>query len=383
MKKWFDSNYHFIVPEFDSTTKFSLSAEAKPVVEFKEAKEAGYETRPVLLGPISYLLLGKAGKSADSSFKPLSLLDSLVPVYADLLKQLKEAGAESVQLDEPILVYDQPAELAESFKKTYETLATAGPKVTIATYFGRITENINCVKDLPVDAIHIDLDKARGAPEQLEPIIEAIKGTKLKLSLGLVSGRNVWKADLANAIAVGQKAIDALGADRVVIASSSSLLHTPVTLANETKLSEEVKDWFSFATEKLYEVAAIAKALSGKSDEVKDVLEKNKKSISARREFEQKSDAAVRERLAAVKPEMYNRKSEFPKRIAAQQERFPLPKFPTTTIGSFPVSCILCPEGFEKTHVLTAINLSVYYECAANQGDQTGPCQDDQGRTLN
>ena len=337
MKKWFDSNYHFIVPEFDTTTKFSLSSEAKPVVEYKEAKEAGFETRPVILGPISYLLLGKAGKS-DASFKPLSLLDSLVPVYADLLKQLKEAGASSVQLDEPVLVYDQPAELVESFKKAYETLATAGPAVTIATYFGRITENINCLKDLPVEAIHIDLDKARGAPEQLEPVIEAIKGTKLKLSLGLVSGRNVWKADLANAISVGQKAIDALGADRVVIASSSSLLHTPVTLANETKLSEEVKDWFSFATEKLYEVAAIAKALSGKEDEVKEALEKNKKSIAARREFEQKSDAAVRDRLAAVKPEMYNRKSPFPERIAAQQKRFPLPKFPTTTIGSFPVS---------------------------------------------
>ena len=125
VKKWFDSNYHFIVPEFESTTKFTLSADSKPVAEYKEAKEAGYETRPVLLGPISYLLLGKAGKSADASFKPLSLLDSLVPVYADLLKQLKEAGAQSVQLDEPVLVYDQPAELAESFKKAYETLASA------------------------------------------------------------------------------------------------------------------------------------------------------------------------------------------------------------------------------------------------------------------
>jgi hypothetical protein len=152
VKKWFDSNYHFIVPEFESTTKFTLSSEPKPVLEYKEAKEAGFETRPVLLGPISYLLLGKAGKSADASFKPLSLLDDLVAVYAEVLKSLKEAGAESVQLDEPIIVYDQPAELAESFKKAYATLATAGPKVTIATYFGRITENLAMVKDLPVNS---------------------------------------------------------------------------------------------------------------------------------------------------------------------------------------------------------------------------------------
>lgn len=338
MKKWFDSNYHFIVPEFSPSTKFQLSAEAKPVLEYKEAKEAGYETRPVILGPVSYILLGKLGRDADSSFEPLSLLDSLVSVYADLLKHLKEAGAESVQLDEPILVYDQPASLADAFKSAYETLSKAGPKITLATYFGRITENLALVKDLPIDTLHIDLDKARGAPEQLEPVIEAIKSTKIKLSLGLVSGRNVWKADLESAIAVGQKAIDALGADRVVVASSSSLLHTPVTLANETKLSEEVKDWFSFANEKAYEIAAIAKALSGKSDEVKDLLEKNKKSIAARREFEKKSDASVRDRLAAVKPEQYKRKAAFSERSAAQQKKVALPKFPTTTIGSFPVS---------------------------------------------
>ena len=336
MKKWFDSNYHYIVPELSSSTVFSLSSEPKPVLEFKEAKAAGFETRPVLLGPVSYLTLGKSARDADANFQALSLLPSLVTVYEKLLKELKEAGATSVQIDEPVLVLDQPASLAESFKTVYESFAKSGLAITIATYFGRITENIDMVKSLPIDALHIDLDKARGAPEQMESIIPVIKDSKLKLSLGLVSGRNVWKCDLEAAISVAQKAIEALGAERVVVATSSSLLHTPVTLANESKLTAEVKDWFSFATEKCYEVAAIAKASSNETESVKELLAANKKSITARREFEKKSDASVRDRLAAVEKDMYNRRSQFSTRIAAQQKAVPLPKFPTTTIGSFP-----------------------------------------------
>jgi len=334
MKKWFDSNYHFIVPELSSSTKFALSSSPKPVEEFKEAKEAGFETRPVLLGPISYLLLGKNARDADADFKPLSLLDSLVPVYTELLKKLAEAGAKSVQIDEPVLVLDQEKSLASSFKSTYETLAQAGLPITLATYFGRITENIDFVKDLPIDAIHVDLDRAA---DQLDDVLAAFKNSKAKVSLGLISGRNIWKGDLEKAIATAQKAVDALGEDRVVVATSSSLLHTPVTLANESKLSAEVKDWFSFATEKVHEVATIAKVVSGNTDDkVKEALEANKKSIAARRDFEKKSDASVRDRLSAVTDEQYHRKSKFPERIAAQQKRVALPKFPTTTIGSFP-----------------------------------------------
>merc|ERR1711939_857667 len=321
MKKWFDSNYHFIVPELSSSSKFELAGEAKPVIEYKEAKELGYETRPVLLGPVSYLLLGKVGREEkDESFKPLSLLDNLVTVYGELLSKLKEAGAKSVQLDEPILVLDQDKSLADSFKSAYETLAKSGLDITIASYFGRITENIAFVKDLPIDAIHLDLDRTRGSPKQIDDILPAVKDSKLKLSLGLVSGRNVWKCDLEEAIAVAKKVVEQIGLERVVVATSSSLLHTPVTLANE----------------KCYEVAAIAKAVAGKAEDVKEYLEKNKASISARREFEKKSDASVRERLSAVKEEMYEQKGKFPNRIAAQQKKVALPKFPTTTIGSFP-----------------------------------------------
>ncbi|GAA6030421.1 hypothetical protein JCM8097_009100 [Rhodosporidiobolus ruineniae] len=333
MQKWFDSNYHYIKSEVSSSTQFKLN-NTKPVDEYLEAKAAGIETRPVLTGPITALLLGKTGRDEQSSsFEPISVLDKLVPVFAELLQKLEQAGAKEVQIDEPALVLDATANLGAQYQQAFEAFAKAAPglKITLATYFGRLDKNVEFVSKLPVDTLHIDLDRA---PEQLDQVIAAIKPTSLKLSLGLVSGRNIWKNDIAASIAVAQKAISALGQDRVVVATSSSLLHTPVTLANESKLSAEVKDWFSFATEKAAEVATIAKALSGA--DVAAALEANKKSIQARRDFEKNSDAAVRERLAAVTPEQYNRKSPFPERIAAQDKVYNLPTFPTTTIGSFP-----------------------------------------------
>jgi 5-methyltetrahydropteroyltriglutamate--homocysteine methyltransferase len=309
----------------------------KYVELFKEAKEAGFETRPVLTGPITYLLIGKPstdGSSTDANFKPISLLEKLVPVYVELLKTLKEAGATSVQLDEPALVMDSTSGLASEYEKTYGQLAQVGLDITVATYFGRLDSNIDFIKNLPIQFLHIDLTRA---PEQLDTAIEAVKSTKVGLSLGVVSGRNIWKNDFEKSIAFAKKAIDALGADRVVVATSSSLLHTPVTLANESKLKPEEKDWFSFATEKCSEVAAIAKAASGQADAVKEALEANKKSIKARRDFESQSDDAVRQRVAGITDAMLKRKSEFPARREAQAKVHPLPKFYTTTIGSYPV----------------------------------------------
>ncbi|BGP49930.1 methionine-synthesizing 5-methyltetrahydropteroyltriglutamate--homocysteine methyltransferase [Rhodotorula kratochvilovae] len=334
MQKWFDSNYHYIKSEVSSKTEFKLN-NLKPVDEFLEAKEAGINTRPVLVGPITALLLGKVGRDEpnQSSFETLSLLDKLVPVYAELLKKLQDAGATEVQIDEPSLVMDSTADLGAQYQSTFEAFAKAAPglKITLATYFGRLDKNVEFVAKLPISALHIDLDRA---PEQLDQVLAAVKPTSLKLSLGLVSGRNIWKNDFAASLAVAKKAIEALGQDRIVIATSSSLLHTPVTLANESRLKPEQKDWFSFATEKAAEVATLAKALSGA--DVQAALDANKQSIQARRDFEKNSDAAVRERLAAVTPDQYNRKSPFPERIAAQDKVYQLPTFPTTTIGSFP-----------------------------------------------
>jgi 5-methyltetrahydropteroyltriglutamate--homocysteine methyltransferase len=229
---------------------------------------------------------------------------------------------------------DSSENLEKEYVTAYAELAPVAPKIVLTTYYGRLDSNVNYVSKLPVAALHIDLDRA---PGQLDEVLAAVKPTNLILSLGLVSGRNVWKNDFSASIKVAQKAIDALDKDRIIIATSSSLLHTPVTLASEKKLSAEQKDWFSFALEKAAEVAVIASVLSGSQDEkVAAALEANKASISKRREFETTSDDAVRKRVAAITPDMFNRKSPFAVRQEIQKKKLNLPKFPTTTIGSFP-----------------------------------------------
>ncbi|KAJ3488362.1 hypothetical protein NLI96_g2877 [Meripilus lineatus] len=333
MKKWFDSNYHFVVPEFSEETDFKLNFN-KAVEEFNEAKALGVATRPVVVGPISFLALGKASKDAKPGFQPISLLPKLLPVYKQLLSDLKNAGAEWVQVDEPVLVLDSASLYEKEFAEAYATLAPVSPKILLATYYGRLDSNLSFVAKLPISGLHIDLDRA---PGQLDEVIAAVKSSNVVLSLGLVSGRNIWKSDFQAALKLGQKAVDALGGDRVIVATSSSLLHTPVTLAAEKKLTAEQKDWFSFALEKASEVAILAAALSGSQDsKVAEALEVNKASIAKRRAFETNSDDTVRKRVAAITPDMLERKSPFAVRKEIQKKTLDLPKFPTTTIGSFP-----------------------------------------------
>ncbi|KAH9006947.1 cobalamin-independent methionine synthase [Lactarius hatsudake] len=333
MKKWFDSNYHFVVPEFSEETDFKLNFN-KAIEEYKEAQALGIETRPVVLGPVSFLVLGKASKDAKPDFQPLSLLPNLLPVYKQLLADLKTAGAEWVQLDEPVLVLDKAAGYEKEYTSAYSELSTVAPKILLTTYFGRLDSNLNFVAKLPIAGLHIDLDRA---PGQLDEVIAAVKPTNIILSLGLVSGRNIWKTDFQAALKLGQKAVDALGQDRVIVATSSSLLHIPVTLDSEKKLTPQQKDWLSFALEKAQEVSVLAKALSGSQEaHVSYALKANEESISRRREFERTSDDAVRKRVAAITPEMHERKSPFAVRKEVQKKHIELPKFPTTTIGSFP-----------------------------------------------
>ncbi|KAF8528946.1 cobalamin-independent methionine synthase [Hysterangium stoloniferum] len=333
MKKWFDSNYHYVVPELSDVVAFKLNFN-KAVEEYKEAKAAGIDTRPVVLGPISYLVLGKASRHAPANYQTISLLPKLLPIYAQLLTELKQAGAEWVQIDEPILVLDSAINFQTQFAQAYAELEKVAPKIMLTTYFGRLETNLTFVSKLPVAGLHIDLDRE---PGQLQAVLTAVKPATAVLSLGLVSGRNIWKTDLSAAIALAQKAVDALGAERVIVATSSSLLHTPVTLASEKQLTAEQKDWFSFALEKASEVATIAAVLSGSQDAgISAALEANKASIAKRRAFERNSDDAVRKRVAAITPEMLNRKNPFPVRREAQKSHLSLPKFPTTTIGSFP-----------------------------------------------
>lgn len=334
MCRRFDSNYHYVVPEFSEETDFKLNFN-KALEEYREAQASGITTRPVILGPVSFLVLGKSAKGSAIGFQPISLLSKLLPVYKTLLADLKNAGVEWVQIDEPILVLDIGAKLEREYTEAYTELAPVSPKMLLTTYFSRLDSNVNYIAKLPIAGLHIDLDRA---PGQLDEVIAAIKPTPIILSLGLVSGRNIWKTDFKAAIELGQKAVEALGQDRVIVATSSSLLHTPVTLASEKKLTSEQKDWFSFALEKASEVAIIAAALSGSQDsKTAAALEENRLSITKRRDFEKSSDDAVRKRVAAITADMLERKSPFAIRKGIQAKHLNLPKFPTTTIGSFPV----------------------------------------------
>ncbi|KAJ5907756.1 cobalamin-independent methionine synthase [Penicillium taxi] len=332
MVKWFDSNYHYVKPALQENQVFKLAADPKPVREFLEAKAAGIITRPVIIGPVSYLHLAKADR--DANVNPITQLENLLPLYVDLLSQLKAAGAEDVQIDEPVLVFDLPAEAKAAFKPAYAKLATdKAPRLTVTTYFGDIVHNIEVLSALQgVHAIHIDLVRN---PEQLDTVLAAL-GPKQVLSAGVVDGRNIWKTNFKAAIAKVDAAIAKLGKDRVIVATSSSLLHVPHTLASEKNLDPEIRDWFSFAVEKTAEVVVIAKAISEGASAVAEQLAANAKSVESRATSKRTNDPAVKSRQAAVTKEMHDRKSPFATRIAEQTKTIKLPTFPTTTIGSFP-----------------------------------------------
>ncbi len=334
MVKWFDSNYHYVKPTLLEGQNFKLQANPKPVAEFQEAKEAGFHTRPVLVGPVSFLALAKADRG--QKVEPIILLEKLLPVYEELLVKLKEAGADVVQIDEPVLVFDVDKKVKDAFKTTYEKLSGLGekiPKIVLATYFGDVVHNIDVLSSLRnLHAIHVDLVRN---PEQLDTVIGAL-GPKQALSVGVVDGRNIWKTNYKHAIEIVEKAIQKLGKDRVIVSSSSSLLHTPHTLESEKKLDAEVKDWFSFAVEKAHELAVIAKAVTEGPAAVREQLEANAKSVKSRSESKLTNDQKVKDRQSKLSEDMYNRRSQFPTRIAEQQKLLNLPMFPTTTIGSFP-----------------------------------------------
>ncbi|KAF2399247.1 cobalamin-independent methionine synthase [Trichodelitschia bisporula] len=332
MVKWFDSNYHYVKPTLQDNQEFKLAADPKPVREFLEAKEAGIITRPVILGPVSFLALGKADRN--QTVDPISLLEKLLPVYVELLEKLKAAGAETVQIDEPVLVFDLRKEVKDAFKPAYAKLSGDKlPKLLLATYFGDIVHNIDVLADTQsLYGIHVDLVRN---PEQLETVIGAL-GSEQVFSAGVVNGRNIWKTNFQKAIETVETAIQKLGKDRVIVATSSSLLHVPHTLDSEKKLDSEVRDWFSFAVQKTSEVAIIAKAVTEGPASVREALEANAKSVQARASSKRTNNEAVKKRQSEITPELHSRKSAFPERYAQQKEHLKLPLFPTTTIGSFP-----------------------------------------------
>ena len=326
MSKWFDTNYHYIVPEFSKGQRFSLSS-TRIVNEFKEALELGITARPVLLGPVSFLMLGK---STSDDLDPLDLLDGLLPVYQAILHSLAEASAEWVQIDEPCLALDLDSRQAEAYTTAYTHLAGPDlPKRMLTTYFGSIEHNLPLIASLPLDGLHIDLT---AAPQQLEGVLGALPQDVL-LSLGVVDGRNVWITDLEAALALVDKAATKIGGDNLVIAPSCSLQFVPYDLDLETELDSEVRPWLAFARQKLSEIDMLKEAANGGAVEG---IKKNKEALKARRSSTRTHDPAVQQAMSAITPEMLRRKSPFAARKALQAQRFDLPLLPATTIGSFP-----------------------------------------------
>ena len=327
MTKWFDTNYHYLVPELQAAQTFALRGD-KPVAEFLEAKAAGFTTRPVLLGPVSFLLLSKATDGSDR----LALLERLLPVYAQLLERLRQAGADWVQIDEPALVLDLDAAAQAAFAYAYEALLTfARPKLLLSTYFGALGDNLAWAAQLPADGLHVDLVRA---PEQLDAVLKALPKGRV-LSAGLVNGRNIWRTNLDNALTLARYAQGHVGADRLWLAPSCSLLHVPVDLEQEKSLDVELKSWLSFARQKLGELRVLAAALDG-ADGAEVALAAQRAGLDARRQSPRVHRLEVAQRVAGLTAQDSRRASAYAQRRLVQQAAFDLPVYPTTTIGSFP-----------------------------------------------
>lgn len=332
MTKWFDTNYHYIVPEFTRDQTFSYF-DTKAVDEFNEAKALGIITKPVLIGPVSFLLLGK---EKEEGFHRLDLLDRLLPVYARQLAELQKAGTQWVQIDEPFLVTDLDNRAREAFRRAYDYLAAnTHPRLILTTYFGTLGDNEDLALNLLVDAIHVDL--VRG-PEQIN-ILKKFPKDKI-LSLGLIDGRNIWKNDLEASHQLAHQAICQLGYEHVFVATSCSLLHVPYDLDQEDDeqvLPQNIKRFFAFAKQKVEEVELLKDISKGiETDACLKAFVANKRDIAARQKSEEIHDLKVKERLQQIKAEDYNRHSDYTHRSKLQHNRLRLPLFPTTTIGSFP-----------------------------------------------
>ena len=328
MTKWFDTNYHYLVPEFHPDQTFELSYR-QIIDETREAIALGHQVKPVILGPLSYLWLGK--EKADN-FDRLSLLEALLPAYQQLLDALADAGAKWVQIDEPILVLDLPAAWQQAFEPTYHRLQNRAVKLLLATYFGALGENLSTAVQLPVAGLHID---AVRAPEQLLNVVDRLPVHKV-LSVGIIDGRNIWRTDLRAARETLAELAERLG-ERLWLAPSCSLLHVPVDLKREQALEPELKSWLAFALQKVDEVVALEQLLASEpAPSALAALEASDQSVRSRRESRRVHNPSVQERLSAISPTDSQRQSRFAQRSAKQQALLQLPEFPTTTIGSFP-----------------------------------------------
>ncbi len=338
MTKWFDTNYHYLVPEFSADQRFALSW-TQIIDETREAVALGHRVKPVLLGPLSYLYLGK---EQEEGLDRLTLLDQLLPVYRQLLQALVDAGAEWIQIDEPILVLDLPTPWRQAFEGCYHNLQNTPAKLLLATYFGGLEDNLSTALELPVAGLHID---AVRAPGQLLPVLDRLSGHKV-LSVGVVDGRNIWRNDLQASLTLLQEASQRLG-ERLWLAPSCSLLHSPVDLERERdqgvrvldpagiKDSDPLISWLAFAKQKVAEVVTLAQLLRG-NPAAQSALEASNRAAQSRRESPLIHKPEVQQRPRQISEPLWQRQSPFATRIAKQQALLQLPLFPTTTIGSFP-----------------------------------------------
>ncbi|MFH0882942.1 MAG: 5-methyltetrahydropteroyltriglutamate--homocysteine S-methyltransferase [bacterium] len=330
MTKWFDTNYHYIVPEFEKGMQFHLASE-RPFETIEKARNAGvHAPRPVLVGPVSFLLLGKV---TEQGIEVEDFVKSLAEVYSEVLGRFADLGIDWVQMDEPVLALDLDDKGKAIFEAVFAILKNLEkrPKILINTYFGPIEHNLSLALGLG-EGLHVDLVRA---PDQLEAVLDLI-GEDQVLSVGVVDGRNVWRTDLDKALVLVRKAVAALGSERVEISPSCSLLHSPIDLTEETKLDPRIREWLAFGVQKLNEIVALAHAVNDGEETVSDFFASSRESIQRRRTSPLVTNADVQKRLHSIGEKMTHRQSPYEVRIEAQRNKLHLPTFPTTTIGSFP-----------------------------------------------
>lgn len=333
MTKWFDTNYHYLVPEFSKDQQFKLFS-TKAIDEFYEARELGISTKPVLLGPVSYLLLGK---ERENGFARIDLIKNIVPVYLEIIRKLYTLNAPCIQFDEPFLVTDLNEKEKKAFRFAYGEIKKEFPslKTILTTYFGKLGDNLSLATSLPISTLHIDLVRGKG---QLDEVLSVIPDN-MSLSLGVVDGRNIWKNDFSNSLDLLQQAAHVLK-ERIMIAPSCSLIHSPCDLdleSNEQVLLPEIKDWMAFARQKIGEVVTLKKLASGKVNETdQTLLWENRQANESRRASSRIHKQAVKKRVAGITKDDSTRRSDFNNRQQQQHKVLKLPLFPTTSIGSFP-----------------------------------------------
>ena len=332
MTKWFDTNYHYIVPELEAEQRFEL-APSKILSELAEARAVGVETRPVILGPVTFLMLSKWAPGAGPSRSRFDLLDALLPAYGALFERLAREGVEWIQLDEPCLVLDLDPGAADAYRRAFRSLAAspARPKLLVASYFGGLGDAFSLVAESGCEAVHVDLVRA---PTELDRVLSELPSS-MQLSMGVVDGRNVWRTDLDRAHRIVRRAVERLGETRVLVAPSCSLLHVPTDLDAERKLDAELAGWLAFARQKLGELRLLADAALEANPSGRD-FERGRLATDGRRTSPRTKNAAVRARASEIPGSMLRRHAPFGTRVQEQRALHRYPLLPTTTIGSFP-----------------------------------------------